>query len=218
MKKYFREIEKGQVILLADPVDRKLLYTSTPIEKIHGSINWLYCDNCRQLFWVTPQESRTIANQIIRSQDFSRIKALLPNESNLVERLMRRQWKYPEVMCLCSEKVALGTRIATFSYRKALDFPLFQKSWLAAEELLRLARRWVFIGYSLPAADYEFKYLLKRTQLSLAKRPEIVLITGGSDVRRTLDTYRKFLGRALDDSNCFSDGLTPEAVTACCRA
>jgi len=217
MEKYFKEIEKGQVILLA-PVERKRLYTSTPIVKIHGSINWLYCDNCRQLFWVPPSESKTIANQIIRSHDFSRIIALLPNKRNLLEGVMGRQRRYPEVRCICSEKVALGTRIATFSYRKALDLPLFQKSWLAAEELLRLATRWVFIGYSLPPADYEFKYLLKRTQLSLAKRPEIVLITGGkkSDVRRTLDTYPKFLGRALDDSNCFSDGLMPEAVAASC--
>jgi hypothetical protein len=43
---------------------------------------------------------------------------------------------------------------------------MFERSWLSAERLLRQAKKWVFIGYSLPAADYEFKHLLKRVQLS----------------------------------------------------
>jgi hypothetical protein len=220
MKKYLKQIEKGQVVMLAQvPIERKSLETSTPIIKIHGSTNWLYCDNCRQLFWLSPTESGTIASQIIRTEDVSRIMTALPNRRKIVEDAMWRRQQRPEVRCLCSEKVPLGTRIATFSYRKALDFPMFQKSWLAAEELLRFARRWVFIGYSLPPADYEFKYLLKRTQLSRVKQPEFVVITGGneSDIRRTLDNYRKFLGKAVDESNCFSHGLTPDAVAACCN-
>jgi len=221
-EKYMEEIEKSQVVMLAPTrgtpsPPRK---TSTPIVKIHGSANWLYCDNCRQLFWFSPDESGFIPNQIIRREDFSRIMEFLPEKRSLVEDAIRRHRQYPEMRCcLCSEKVALGTRIATFSYRKALDFPMFHNSWLAAEELLRSARRWVFIGYSLPAADYEFKYLLKRTQLSRAKPPEFVVITGGKelDIGRTLDNYRRFLGRAVDDSNRFRDGLTPDAVAACCR-
>ena len=219
VKKYLKEIEKGQVISLAQvPVDRKQMETSTPIVKIHGSANWLYCDNCRQLFWFSPDETPRIARQIIRREDISRIMSSLPKKRRLVQDAVWRQQQHPELRCLCSEKVSLGTRIATFSYRKALDFPMFQKSWLAAEELLRFARKWVFIGYSLPAADYEFKYLLKRTQLSRVEQPEFVVITGGkaSEVRRTLDNYRKFLGRAVDDSNCFTRGLTPDAVAASC--
>ncbi len=125
----------------------------------------------------------------------------------------------PQVRCLCSEEVALGTRIATFSYRKALDFPMFQKSWFAAEELLRSASKWVFIGYSLPAADYEFKYLLKRTQLSRQKQPGFIIVSGGTkgDVRRAYDNYHKFFGRTVNKLSFFSSGLTQEAVAAICR-
>lgn len=218
LEKYLKEVEKGRVITLAPlPVDRKKAETSTPIVKIHGSANWLYCDNCRQLFWFAPEESRTIADQLITRHDLSRIMALLPKKRKLVEGAISRQQQLPQVRCLCSEKVALGTRIATFSYRKGLDFPMFQKSWLAAEELLRFASRWVFVGYSLPAADYEFKYLLKRTQLSRERQPELIVITGGgaSEVRRTVDNYRKFFGRTVDKSNCFDQGLSAEAVAAC---
>jgi hypothetical protein len=68
--------------------------------------------------------------------------------------------------CSACHGIELSTRLATFNYRKALDFPMFQTSWRDAEDLLRNADEWCFIGYSLPAADFEFKYLLKRTQLS----------------------------------------------------
>ncbi len=33
------------------------------------------------------------------------------------------------------------------TYRKALDFPMFQHSWYSAEKALRSAGRWIFIGY-----------------------------------------------------------------------
>jgi hypothetical protein len=120
--------------------------SGVPVIKMHGSINWLYCDNCQRLYWFPAQKVFDVANQLLRPADRKSIGAARP------------RW-------LCANcKTPLGTRIATFSYRKALDFPMFQKSWFTAEKLLVAAGTWVFIGYSLPAADYEFKHLLKRVQ------------------------------------------------------
>ena len=28
-----------------------------PVIKMHGSVNWLYCDNCRSLFWMQADET-----------------------------------------------------------------------------------------------------------------------------------------------------------------
>lgn len=219
-KAFIREIYKGQAISVAAlPVDRKQSEKATPIVKIHGSANRLYCDNCHQLFWLHPDESARIANQLIRDDDLSRMRPFLrPKLRYQVETLddIALQTK---VKCLCSPEVELGTRIATFSYRKALDFPMFQKSWFAAEELLRVADRWAFIGYSLPPADYEFKYLLKRIQLSRSKQPSFVIVSGGSksDVRRTYENYQKFFGKCVSKINFFSGGLSPEAISAACQ-
>jgi hypothetical protein len=119
--------------------------------------------------------------------------------------------------CLNCTTVPLTTRIATFSYLKALDFPMFETSWLAAERLLRNSDKWVFIGYSLPAADYEFKHLLKRVQLSRKKPPEFVVITGGSDkdCEYTYANYQRFFGRGIKkDENFFPDGLSKRAIKA----
>jgi hypothetical protein len=105
----------------------------------------------------------------------------------------------------------LGTRFATFSYRKALDFPMHERSWDSAEHLLRAAKTWIFIGYSLPAADYEFKLLLKRVQLSRSPDPHVVLMTGGGPeaADRTERSYQRFFGPSI--ATVFKDGLDADA-------
>jgi hypothetical protein len=111
--------------------------------------------------------------------------------------------------------VDLSVRLATFSYQKALRAPLFQTSWLEAEKALRESRRWVFIGYSLPAADYEFKCLLKRIELARKNRPEIVVVTKRVDAdppRMTLaqKSYIQFFGKKRP--KFYTNGLTEAAI------
>jgi len=40
------------------------------VAKIHRSTNWLYCDNCRNVYWFNPQESLRIADQILSKDDW----------------------------------------------------------------------------------------------------------------------------------------------------
>jgi hypothetical protein len=126
-----------------------------------------------------------------------------------------RNLTHRRLIAVTCSGVELGTRIATFSYRKALDFPVFQISWLRAEQALRQASRWVFIAYSLPAADYEFKQLLKRVELAKPDRPVIFCVTGGSPeaVKKTRVNYQRFFGpRIKQGETFFADGLTGEVV------
>lgn len=88
---------------------------------------------------------------------------------------------------------------------------MHERSWDSAEQLLRTANNWIFVGYSLPAADYEFKLLLKRVQLSRRIAPSIVLITGGgtSAANETKSSYQKFFGPGV--GNIFVEGLDADA-------
>lgn len=175
-----------------------------PIVKIHGSVNWLYCDNCRRLYWFAADHAIPVAMQLLTRKEGRRLAL---TQIDCCER-----WR-----CLNCKKVPLTTRIATFSFLKALDFPMFERSWLSAERLLRNARKWIFIGYSLPAADYEFKHLLKRVQLSRNEEPEFVVITGGSteDSEYTYGNYQRFFGRGIRrGENFFRDGLSEIAIQA----
>lgn len=181
--------------------------------KIHGSVNWMYCDNCRELLWFPPEQSSKIA---------TKIATLLFVESDwdLVRQRTGSDYRGRTIKVRCPScgARALGTRLATFSYRKALEFPMFHETWLAAERLLREASAWIFIGYSLPGADYEFKYLLKRTQLARCKVPKLILITGGKpgQAEQTYHNYQRFFGRHLKKSgvnqSCFMSGLDPHAI------
>ena len=176
----------GQIDMPPSSSDRGL-----QIAKMHGSANWLYCDNCRRVFWFPPAETLRIADQIVGGADDC------------------------SKCCYCD--VELGTRIATFSYRKALDFPMFHRSWSLAEKKLRNSRRWVFIGYSLPAADFEFKYLLKRVELACSEQPEIFVVTGGTDmaaIDRTLKNYQGLFGELVQKGKTFvTEGLSDKVVT-----
>lgn len=173
--------------------------------KPHGSANWLYCDICRTTFWFRPSATLRIASQLFKKSDWA-----------VVERKIRRSYEYkdyPRRCPSCSEH-GLGTRFATFSYRKAMDFPMYERSWLTTERLLHEAKTWIFIGYSLPAADYEFKHLLKHVQLSRKVLPKLVLITGGNGATDTQRNYQKFFGPQLgtSSSSYFDQGLNVKAI------
>jgi hypothetical protein len=196
---------KGNVIS-----ERALAKTSkqVPVVKIHGSVNWLYCDNCRQLYWFPTGDAIRVAMQLITPQEAKKLGLEEPEEC--------ARWR-----CLNCTTVPLTTRIATFSFLKALDFPMFERSWLSAEGLLRNADKWVFIGYSLPAADYEFKHLLKRVQLSRKEAPEFIVITkrpekySEDDYDYTYANYQGFFGRAIrKQENYFDAGLSDKAIRA----
>ena len=176
--------------------------TAVPVVKIHGSVNWLYCDNCRQLYSFPAEDGLSVAMQLLTRREAKRLE--LSDVSKC------EKWR-----CLTCTAVPLTTRIATFSYLKALDFPMFERSWLSAERLLREAKKWIFIGYSLPAADYEFKHLLKRVQLSRPDSPDFVVITGGTKAvtEAVYRNYQGFFGRGIRrQENFFRKGLTTEAV------
>ena len=57
---------KGNVVAGHQPPDGK---ATIPIVKIHGSVNWLYCDNCRQLYWFPMKDGLSISMQLITGNE-----------------------------------------------------------------------------------------------------------------------------------------------------
>jgi hypothetical protein len=210
-----------------DVVLRARLQTkSFTILKPHGSINWLYCDGCREVFWFQAERRNSAT-----SADSEGSKG----PKNQIERISRtllreRDWKIildptqdssetlhpPKTIdpaCPVCGSHALGTRLATFSYRKALDFSLHEATWRRAEALLREADNWIFFGYSMPGADFEFKHLLKRVELSRLKKPHVILVTGGSGAASTRKTYEDFFGSSPSDLRTYhKHGLTSTVI------
>jgi hypothetical protein len=190
-------IERGEVVARPSRA-RRVAHVLKP----HGSINWLYCDACREIFWLPPDSAGQVARMIFRRSDWDAVG-------------LATAVRPPSVLstrCPDCHAEALGTRFATFSYRKALEFPMFASSWRTAEEQLKWARDWVFVGYSMPAADFEFKHLLKRIQLTETTRPRITVITGGGGADATIARFERFFGTVSSERHYFPDGLNAHAM------
>lgn len=158
------------------------------IIKVHGSANWVYCDSCRQIYFDRYRKLAMHIRAGISSGDLRLFDPFWDIEQN-----HERMASCPE----CNSPV--GPHIATFSYRKSFRTAAFTASWAAAEDALSKADRWLFVGYSLPAADYEFIHLLKTAELKSARSNERpirmhVVLKDDSDAEAR---YRQMFGSAI---------------------
>jgi NAD-dependent SIR2 family protein deacetylase len=135
--------------------------------KIHGSMNWLQCPNCQQLF--------------VGYDD----KLIIPNFSA------------PQLCRHCQKQ-------GNSSYlRGSLVMPTFLKDltnfqvkliWQNAGVEIMEARKLVFIGYSLPHADFEFRQLLSRMVHKDAKI-EVVLLGSSPGFSEEKKRYESFFSK-----------------------
>jgi len=160
------------------------------IAKVHGSCNWLYCGNCRSLFYDIHNDFSLKERAGFQSLDLTLFEEL--KELNCDGEVLSSK-----KCLLCGNGVS--SHIATFSYRKSFRSNSFADIWKEAESMLSTSDNWVFIGYSLPDADYEFKHLLKIAEMKLAHikqkslSVDVVLLNSDS----TASKYQKFFGNRL---------------------
>lgn len=130
--------------------------------KMHGSSNWAYCENCKTLFYLLDEKLSLHKKIGLVKSDFR-----LFNEKFTDKHFDDSIGIHPsDKNCrICSNSVA--SHIATFSYRKSFRTAAYSAIWSEAENLLANSSKWVFIGYSLPEADFELKHLIKSAELRL---------------------------------------------------
>jgi hypothetical protein len=191
--------------------DTPTQHLGVPVCKMHGSSNWVYCENCKSLFFDLNEKLslRTKAGLVkldfrlfdekFTDKKFDTALGISPKE---------RECKF------CKNMVS--SHIATFSYRKSFRTPAYPSIWYHAEKLLSASHHWVFIGYSLPEADYELKHLLKAAQIRMShrksaqkKRIEIVV----QEDLQTRHKFEKFFGPETMD---FYNGGLSEYVSRVC--
>jgi len=140
-------------------------HVGIPISKMHGSSNWVYCDNCKSLFYDLNVKLSLRTKAGLVKSDFR-----LFDESFTDTKFDTALGIPPRDRECRFCKNLVSSHIATFSYRKSFRNPAYPSIWYHAERLLSESDNWVFIGYSLPEADYELKHLLKAAQLRMSQR------------------------------------------------
>lgn len=171
------------------------------IAKVHGSSNWMYCENCKTIT-VERNQKNTVDGKInlnmqeIRSMNEELILGLTRLELKNIERALTLA---PRECDPC--KVNMASHIATFSFTKSFNTPHFPHVWFEAENMLARNKNWVFIGYSLPKADYVFNHLLKTANMRGEDEKQIIAVglkpQNGDDLTRS--RYSQFFGSQLVD-------------------
>lgn len=161
-----------------------------PVCKMHGSSNWVYCDNCKSLFFDLSEKLSLRTKAGLVKSDFRLF------DEKFTDRRFDAALGIPPTERECRFcRNLVSSHIATFSYRKSFRTPAYPSIWYRAEKLLSDSNRWVFIGYSLPEADYELKHLLKAAQLRMSHRKSTrkkqieVIVRGDVSTRHKFERF-----------------------------
>lgn len=106
--------------------------------KLHGSLNWLQCPRCSRVY-----------------VDFNNKIAI--NQYHLQETCRHCDRNYNK-----TDSNILTSNLIMPTYFKNLGNAQYRMIWKAAETEISEATKIVFIGYSLPFADFEMRQLLSR--------------------------------------------------------
>ncbi|MBN2578823.1 MAG: hypothetical protein JXB10_07520 [Pirellulales bacterium] len=163
-----------------------------PLIKLHGSANWHYCDSCHTTLFGGQSDGKTTLTHktFLEANDFR-------NVLNDGDKVAAELAKNSGTQCPVCRNQKTTARVATFSYAKAFDFFPYHASWDRALTQLRTARRWIFIGYSLPEADFAFKHLLKTAQLASKDPKDVHVIVKDLAESQVVVRYKQFFGCLL---------------------
>jgi NAD-dependent SIR2 family protein deacetylase len=140
------------------------------ILKLHGSVNWLQCSLCGQIYINT--ESTVGSKAFATKLD---------------------EWN----TCHCNnEEVRLRLHLVTPSFIRQTNDAQLLELWLAALEALRTADHWIIAGYSLPAEDIAIRSLFLRAWDGHKRRskPQVTVIQ--RDDQRVRGIYEVFFPKA----------------------
>jgi hypothetical protein len=142
------------------------------VAKVHGSSNWIYCNNCKKIFYASEKK---LAKSKYAGIYLNDIKLLENHDTTESFKMKIREINNAKECPLCKSP-SIESHIATFSFKKTFQTFAFLNSWQNAENMLNDADEWVFIGYSMPNADFEFKHMLKSVQIRMSQPKAIKVV------------------------------------------
>lgn len=171
--------------------------------KMHGSSNWAYCENCKTLFYLLDEKLSLHKKVGLIKSDFRLFDEKFSDKhfDNSIGINQR------EKKCKVCGFNSIASHIASFSYRKSFRTAAYSTIWYEAENILANADKWIFIGYSMPEADFELKHLIKSAELRMKhknfKREIDVVIYKDPNAK---SKFEKFFGG--QNLSIFENGLS----------
>lgn len=147
--------------------------------KLHGSLNWLQCPKCQRIY--------VKFNQKIAMNPYSDIN--------------QPTCRHCDKNFSVQDSHKLVSNLIMPTFLKDLSNPQYKIIWQNAGIELSEAKKIVFIGYSLPQADFEMRQLLSRM---IDKRTEIEVVDYRNEnnpepYKRLVQQFHQFFGREVSD-------------------
>jgi hypothetical protein len=166
--------------------------------KIHGSLNWLYCEKCSRLdLFISEGQNGLHTSKALEE---------LYHEAPFNEAYSCRGTHCRNPKC----DGFVSPVLITPTYIKDYQNPHIKKVWQEAEKALKNADRAIIIGYSLPYDDVEIGLLLKRGLNHLDRKRITVVEYVDKDIEKPIaertpiekhstgQRFRSVLGPGLD--------------------
>ncbi|MGA3287382.1 MAG: hypothetical protein ABSD46_08145 [Bacteroidota bacterium] len=148
--------------------------------KLHGAMNWFYCPNCSGIYVNMEGYSYKYLSE---RKDCRVCNKNFPNSQYKLIRFF-----------------------VTLTFLKDFNNAHFKSIWWNAGYELAEATKVIFIGYSLPLADYEFKYLLAKN-LPKDVIIQVVLSREASDFQQSRKNYSDYFGDRIKAENIYCHGV-----------
>jgi len=89
------------------------------------------------------------------------------------------------------------------TWYKNYSNPYIVNLWMKTAEILRKSNEVVFVGYSLPEADHELRYLFKKNLYKESRmlRPKIYLVTKSRKIEEVEKRYKTLFGKDVKINN-----------------
>ena len=137
--------------------------------KIHGSTNWLKCLHCGS---ISVFEENKAAESLFKDDKHEKCVLCGKGES--------------------FTEPSLQPEIITPTMLKSLSSRIYFNLWGAASEEIRTATHIIFIGYSFPIADFDFRYMLQKN-VSCDTKIEVILYKNDDPSQTDKDSLRDLL-------------------------
>lgn len=139
--------------------------------KLHGSLNWLQCPRCSRLYARFSRKDGI--RNLVDKESCRHCDANFPEERNNHQ---------------------LTSNLIMPTYAKDLSNPQYKIIWQNAGVEISEAEKLVFIGYSLPSADFEMRQLLSRMTRKTAKIEVVGFSNSQEEKEITKAHWLKFFG------------------------
>ncbi|KPA06474.1 hypothetical protein [Pantoea agglomerans] len=142
------------------------------ILKVHGSLNWLQCPRCMRLYVSFPNKEAIY--------NFQQPSSCRHCDHNFPEEIGNHN---------------LYSNLIMPTFIKDLTNPQYKIVWQNAGVEISEADKLVFIGYSLPSADFDMRQLLSRMTRKSAEIEVVDKCNDPEDISNKEAHWRKFFGK-----------------------